>query len=306
MAKSKSEPTIVEKALQIKGFDQVVRTMNQQKTLSNHSQSTLCNYLRAISSLCLWFNRIPDNISDAEIREYLTELSSSGNSPSLSKFKHTVFGLRYYFRNFAKEDRKICLPPIKKEQRLPVILNQTELRNLFNAPRLFKHRLILSLIYSAGLRSSEVVNIRIADIDFERRTIHIHRSKHNRDRIVPLSNLIARDLRKYLRTENPTHWLFNGNGEDGKFSRTGLRWIMCEAKKKSSIKKDVNLHSLRHSYATHLLEQGVNIVTIKELLGHVDIKTTLTYLHVAQSEVIKTHSPIDRLYSDKKKRKGCR
>ena len=81
---------------------------------------------------------------------------------------------------------------------------------------------------------------------------------------------------------------------------------MCEAKKKSSIKKDVNLHSLRHSYATHLLEQGVNIVTIKELLGHVDIKTTLTYLHVAQSDVIKTHSPIDRLYSDKKKRKGCR
>lgn len=304
MEKIKSEPSIVRCALlQIEGFDQVVRAMNQQMLLRNHSLSTLNNYLRAISSLCLWFNRMPDKISDSEIKEYLTELSFSTPSPSLSRFKHTVFGLRYYFRNSGKAGREILLPPIKKEVRLPVILNQTELRKLFDAPKLFKHQLILSLIYSAGLRSREVINLRIADIDFERRTIHIHQSKNNKDRIVPLSRLVARDLKKYLRNEKPIRWLFNGNGVDGKFSSTGLSWIMREAIKKASIQKDVNLHSLRHSYATHLLEQGVNIVTIKELLGHVDIKTTLTYLHVAQNDVIKTHSPIDRLYLTKRARR---
>lgn len=303
MEKSKSEPTIVERALKIKGFDKVARTMNQQMILRNHSQSTYNNYIRAIALLCIRFNRIPDNITDSEIKEYLTQLSTSSSAPSISKFKHTVFGLRYYFRNSDKEKRELHLPPIKKDQILPVILNRSELIELFSAPALFKHRLILTLIYSAGLRSREVLNLRIADIDFERKTIHIHRSKNNKDRIVPLSKMVARDLKKYLKIENPNYWLFNGNGENGRFSRTGLSWIMREAVKKTSIIKDVNLHTLRHSYATHLLEQGINIVTIKELLGHVDIKTTLTYLHVAQNDVLKTHSPIDRLYSDNRKKR---
>jgi len=138
------------------------------------------------------------------------------------------------------------------------------------------------LIYSAGLRGQEVINLKISDVDFERKTIHIRQSKYKKDRIVPLADSMAVGLKKYLKAENPHIWLFNGKEADGRYSVRGLSWVMRENLKKTTITKDVNLHSLRHSYATHLLEQGINIVTLKELLGHADITTTMIYLHVAQ------------------------
>jgi integrase/recombinase XerD len=155
----------------------------------------------------------------------------------------------------------------------------------------------LTLIYSAGLRGQEVVNLKISDIDFERKTIHIRQSKYKKDRIVPLSKYMAIGLKKYLEVENPHIWLFNGKELDGRYSVRGLSWVMRETLKKTNITKDVNLHSLRHSYATHLLEQGVNIVTLKELLGHAEITTTMIYLHIAQCDHIKAHSPLDTLYN---------
>jgi hypothetical protein len=133
-------------------------------------------------------------------------------------------------------------------------------------------------------------------VDFQRKTIHIRQSKYKKDRIVPLATSMAVGLKKYLKAENPHIWLFNGKDASGKYSVRGLSWVMRENLKKTSITKDVNLHSLRHSYATHLLEQGVNIVTLKELLGHADITTTMIYLHVAQCPLIKPHSPLDTLY----------
>jgi integrase/recombinase XerD len=178
-----------------------------------------------------------------------------------------------------------------------VILNRSELKALFKAPKLLKHRIILTLIYSAGLRRQEAVNLKIADIDFERKTIHIRQSKYLKDRIVPLSNYMARGLRKYMEVEKPHNNLFNGKEPDGRYSLEGLGWVMHEAKKNAAISKNVNLHSLRHSYATHLLEEGVNIVTVKELLGHADVTTTMIYLHVASMDIIKAHSPLDTLYN---------
>jgi len=160
---------------------------------------------------------------------------------------------------------------------------------------------VLTLIYSAGLRGQEVINLKISDVDFERKVIHIRQSKYKKDRIVPLAEAMAVGLKKYLKAENPHLWLFNGKEPDGRYSVRGLSWVMSENLKKTSIKKDVNLHSLRHSYATHLLEQGLNIVTLKELLGHADITTTMLYLHVAQCPLIKPHSPLDTLYNYPKK-----
>jgi integrase/recombinase XerD len=209
-----------------------------------------------------------------------------------------VYGLRYYFRHIGKTNRAINLPSLKKEATLPVILNRSELKALFKAPKLLKHRIILTLIYSAGLRRQEAVNLKIADIDFERKTIHIRQSKYLKDRIVPLSDYMARGLRKYLDTEKPYNYLFNGKEADGRYSINGLSWVMREALKNTGINKSVNLHSLRHSYATHLLEEGVNIVTVKELLGHADVSTTMIYLHVARCEVVQAHSPLDTLYKD--------
>jgi len=207
-----------------------------------------------------------------------------------------VYGLRYYFRLTGENKRAINLPSLKKETRLPVILNRSELRELFAAPALLKHRIVLTLIYSAGLRGQEVINLKISDIDFERKTIHIRQSKYKKDRIVPLSSYMSKGLKKYLSLEHPHIWLFNGKEPDGRYSVRGLSWVMRQALKKTGIDKSVNLHSLRHSYATHLLEEGVNIVTVKELLGHSEVATTMIYLHVAQIAVVSAHSPLDTLY----------
>jgi len=290
---------LVQKAIEsIDGFENVYKTIFRQVKLKGQSESTLNNYLRRIAIISLHFERLPEHISDDELQEYLTSLAIDKNSPSRSSFKHMVYGLRYYFRQIGQTKRAICLPSLKKEMKLPVILNRSELKELFRAPKLLKHRIILTLIYSAGLRGQEVINLKISDIDFELKTIHIRQSKYKKDRIVPLSDYMANGLIKYLAVEKPHIYLFNGKEPDGRYSIRGLSWVMREALKHTNIKKSINLHSLRHSYATHLLEEGVNIVTVKELLGHADIKTTMIYLHVAQCSIVKAHSPLDTLYKN--------
>lgn len=209
-----------------------------------------------------------------------------------------VYGLRYYFRHIGQNKRAINLPSLKKDTKLPVILNRSELRQLFGAPTLLKHRIVLTLIYSAGLRGQEVINLKLADIDFERKTIHIRQSKYKKDRMVPLSDFMAKGLKKYIANEHPHEYLFNGKEVDGRYSVRGLSWVMRQALKRTNIQKQVNLHSLRHSYATHLLEEGVNIVTVKDLLGHAEITTTMIYLHVARCPIVVAHSPLDTLYHD--------
>ena len=272
--------------------------MQQQVILKGQSISTLSNYLRRIALISLHFGCLPEKISDDELSEYLTSLAIDKRSPSRSSFKHMVYGLRYYFRHTGHNEKAVNLPSLKKEVSLPVILNRSELKALFRAPRLLKHRIILTLIYSAGLRGQEVINLKISDIDFERKTIHIRQSKYKKDRVVPLSDYIAKGLNKYLSIEHPHLFLFNGKEPDGRDSAKGLSWVMREALKRACINKPVNLHSLRHSYATHLLEEGVNIITLKELLGHAEVSTTMIYLHVARCEVVRAHSPLDTLYRD--------
>jgi integrase/recombinase XerD len=298
--RKKSEFTIVERAMQtIDGFSKVFQTLQQQTILRGQSQSTLNNYIRQVALVSLHFNQLPECITEEEINEYLTALAQNAKCPSRSSFKHAVYGLRYYYRHIKQNKRAIVLPSVKKDNKLPVILNRSELRQLFKAPNLLKHRIVLTLIYSAGLRSQEVVNMKISDIDFERKTIHIRQSKYKKDRIVPLSHYMEKGLKQYIDVENPYIWLFNGKEPDGRYSVKGLNWVMRESLKKTNIAKDVCLHSLRHSYATHLLEDGVNIVTIKELLGHAEITTTMIYLHVAQCPVKPAHSPLDTLYPQK-------
>jgi integrase/recombinase XerD len=296
----KCEFTILGRAMQtVPGFDKVYHKMKQQTLLGGRSQSTFDNYIRRIALVCLAYNRLPEDISEDEINDYLTGLAQMAKSPSRSSFKHAVYGLRYYFRHMGLNKRATDLPSMKKEVKLPVIFNRSELRQLFLAPTLLKHRIALTLIYSAGLRSQETINLKLSDIDFERRTIHIRQSKFKKDRIVPLSGYMAEGLKKYISAEHPHIWLFNGKEPDGRYSVKGLSWIMRETLKKTGITKEVSLHSLRHSYATHLLEDGVNIVTIKELLGHAHIATTMLYLHVAQIPPGAAHSPLDTLYPRK-------
>jgi len=290
-------PTILEQAIiAVPEFEQVVKKLSQQVTLRGQSKSTLHNYSRRIALFVLHFNRLPEDVSEDEINEYLVALARDPKSPSRSSFKHMVYGLRYYYRLLGMNKKAIALPQLNRQTKLPVILNRAELKELFSTPKLLKQRIVLTLIYSAGLRGQEVINLKLGNIDFERMTIHIRQSKYKKDRIVPLSPTMAVGLKKYLAAENPHIWLFNGKQPGSKYSMRGLSWVMRENLKKTSVTKKVNLHSLRHTYATHLLEEGVNIVTLKELLGHAEITTTMIYLHVAQLEYVKPHSPLDTLY----------
>src|SRR5674476_33293 len=242
--KQKSEFTTLERAIQtIDGFPHVFTTLRQQTALRGQSESTLYNYMHRIALVSLHFKRLPEDISEEELTEYLTTLALDANSPSRSGFKHTVYGLRYYYRHVGFSQRAVDLPSLKKELKLPVILNRSELRELFKAPTLLKHRIILTLAYSGGLRSQEVIALKISDVDFERKTIHIRQSKYKKDRIVPLSEYMAKGLQKYISVEHPHIWLFNGKEPDGRYSVKGLSWIIRETLKKTNITKDVSLHS---------------------------------------------------------------
>lgn len=289
--------TIVEQAIhQIKGFRNLYQELDDKIRLSGQSVSTLKSYARKLAQLSLHFGKLPQHIDEKEMNKYLASLARGSKTPSLTDFKFAVYGLRYCYRLLGMNDKLIRLPRIKHNNKLPVVLNYKECKALFSAPELLKHRVLLSLIYSAGLRAREASRLKLEDIDSGRMMIHIRQSKYNKDRYVPLSPMILEGLRKYYYACRPSEYLFNGNESGSPLSVRGMQWALKESVKKCKLQKGITLHTLRHSYATHLLEFGMDIVTIKELLGHERIETTLIYLHVAKPNRSNLFSPFDRLY----------
>ena len=168
------------------------------------------------------------------------------------------------------KDKRIELPSIKREKTLPIVLSKEEVKRLLLAPRLLKHRVLLGLLYGCGLRCFEVRNIRLADLDFDRKMLHVRKGKGKKDRYLPLSEHLIRGLQKYIQAENPQEWIFNGQPEgisggdfDGRYSQRGVQWAVKTAAKQAKIIKEMTVHTLRHTYATHLLEDGLDIMTIK-------------------------------------------
>jgi integrase/recombinase XerD len=257
----------------------------------------LLNYGRQVAHLSLHFNCLPEELLEEQIEDYLTGLAQLPCCPSRSTFKHCVYGLRFYFRLIGMPKRSIALPSIKASKKLPVVLNRSECKALFKAPTLLKHRILLCLMYSAGLRAGELCRLKISEVDFERHLIHIRQTKGQKSRYVPLSPLLAKGLKLYVQAEQPHHFLFNGIQYGSPYSLRGVQWVMRQAVRKAGItKENVCSHTLRHSYATHLLEDGLDIVCIQKLLGHSHIQTTMVYLHVMQPQGKKPHSPFDTLY----------
>jgi site-specific recombinase XerD len=289
--------TIVDQAChEIRGFRNLYQELDDKVRLSGQSTSTLSNYARKLAQLSLHFGKLPQHISEKELNKYLASLARQSKSPSLSDFKFTVYGLRYCYRLLGMSDKVVQLPKIKRDNKLPVVLNSKECKALFKAPELLKHRVLLTFIYSAGLRAREASRMKLSDIDSGRMMIHIRQSKYNKDRYVPLSPLMLEGLRTYYYACRPMDYLFNGNEPGSPLSVRGMQWILRTTVKKCNLQKGITLHTLRHSYATHLLEFGMDIVTIKELLGHGSIDTTLVYLHVARPNRSNLFSPLDRLY----------
>jgi site-specific recombinase XerD len=200
------------------------------------------------------------------------------------------------------EQKRLRLPQIKRQKDLPIVLNKSEVRQLLASPKYLKHRLILAMLYGCGLRSYELCNLLQSDIDFERKTVFVKKQKGKIDRYVPLSDHLARGLQQYFTTETPEKYVFNSqitnDGLAQGLTTRGIQWIIKESRSKVSTKKKYTAHTLRHSYATHLLEDGLNIISLKELLGHACIETTMVYLHVANTGSSCKFSPLDTLYNN--------
>ncbi|MCW3808133.1 tyrosine-type recombinase/integrase [Plebeiibacterium marinum] len=264
-------------------------------TIAGKSESCTRNYLMQISKMVLHFKCSPLELSIDQMEEYLFEIQLN-EKPSRSSFKHLVYGLRTLFTMFKNQELYLALPSIKGSKALPVVFSQQEIKTLLNTPKLLKHRVLFAVIYDCGLRISEVVNLRIEDLDFDRKQIHIRQSKHKKDRYVPMSDLTIKGFHKYLQTVCPESWVFNGKIRGQQLSRTGIRHAFRATVNKAGIKKNVCIHTLRHSYATHLLEMGLDIVSVKNQMGHAEIRTTMMYLHIAQSNPNAGFSPLSRIY----------
>lgn len=291
------EATLVQRACaKVVGFKALHKKLEKKIIVSGKSISTLNNYMRCISHVALYFNCLPTDLDMEQIEEYLLWVKKKNTTASESFFKHTVYGLRFLFRCEGLDDRAIKLPPLKRDNKLPVVLGRTEMKALLKAPTLLKHRVLIGLLYGCGLRCMEARSLMIKDVDFERNMIHVRQSKGRKDRYVPIGINLSRGLKTYLEAECPNKWLFNGKDHHEAFSQKGVQWVVREAAKKTEIQKHVTVHTLRHTYATHLLEDGLDIVSIKELLGHAHIQTTMIYLHVAQPGRQDPFSPLDKLY----------
>ncbi len=280
------------------GFTPMYQKLEQKVILGGLSNSTLLNYGRCIAKISLHFKTPAIALEEEQINGYLQFLLTK-SKPSRSYFKHTVYGLRLLYRIHDLEDRIIKLPTLKRQNKLPVVLSVKECKLLFKSGRILKHRVLLSLVYSAGLRSQELRNLKISDIDSDRMTIHIRQTKYNKDRYVPLSKLIIEGLRNYMLAYHPKVYLFNGQTVGSQLSPRGVQWTMKESLKHSGINKPATIHTLRHSYATHLLEMGMDIDTLSKLLGHAHVTTTLIYLHVARLKSSDKFSPFDIIYQSK-------
>jgi site-specific recombinase XerD len=256
----------------------------------------LTNYGRNVSQVALHFGRCPELVSVEEINCYLYR-KAVDEKVCESYIKHTVFGLRMWLRMHGKDEEAIKIPVMKKSHTLPEVLSKSECKELFKAPKSFKHRFLLAFIYATGMRLSELRFVKISDIDVERMQVRIRRGKGKKDRYVLLSRFIKARLPEYLETFKPEKYLFEGAVAGQEMCDRSIQNIIIEAIKKTNIRKQVSLHTLRHSFATHLLEDGVDLYTIQNLLGHSQIRTTIVYLHIAQVLPKTARSPLDSLYN---------
>ena len=294
--KKKDYYTIVERAKDIvPGFRDAFSRFVERVTIDQRSPSLISNYGRSLANIALHFGKVPHNITVDEINSYLYRMSVH-EKQSGSYFKQVVYGLRHWFRLFGMEEHALKMPVIKKTDALPVVLSKEECKELFKAPRLLKHRFLLALAYSAGVRMNELRMLKIADIDLDRKQIHIRQGKGKKDRYVVLSNLIASKFEFYLGEVKPKIYLFEGLTQGEPMGSRSIQYVINEALQKTEIKKAVSMHTLRHSFATHLLEDGVDLHSKQRLLGHSDIRTTLVYIHIAQVKTQLAHSPLDTLY----------
>jgi site-specific recombinase XerD len=252
--------------------------------LRNFAESTQKQYIETVARFARHFWRSPQDLGPEHVRSYLLYLS---RQVSPSSAKNSMAALRFLYVHTLEKDWKILRDPFPKcEKKLPVVLSVGEVARFFDALTSTKYRAILMVVYGAGLRSSEAVGLKVADIDSQRMQIRVRQGKGRKDRYVMLSPVLLTCLREYWRIERPGHdWLFPGEPPTKAISTRAVWLKVKRAAKEAGIGKSMTIHTLRHSFATHLLEGGADIRLVQVLLGHRSLSTTAHYTHVSQSSV---------------------
>lgn len=261
--------------------------------IKRYSYNTISAYRNAIKKFIVFHNGINlENLTKKDIELFINkQVINEGVSQSYQK--QMVGAIKFLYNDLLRKNYDLFyLYPKRREHKLPEILSKTEIKLLISSFTNIKHKAIISTIYSAGLRLEECLNLKIIDIDSENNIIRVRSGKGNKDRNVLLSDKLIRILRNYNKIYRPTEYLFEGqNG--GKYSASSVQSIMRTALKKNNIKKHATPHTLRHSFASHLLESGTDIRIIQEILGHNDIRTTQIYTHISSVNIKSVKSPFD-------------
>ncbi len=276
-------------------YNHIINAFGNWMAQKRYSDNTITTYTNLIKVFLRHYdNKNMDEIVEKDIirfnQDYILHKGYSGTFQNQLINALKLFYQKYQNKNLDLEN----LERPKRGKKLPEVLSISEVESLLNATSNIKHKILLSIIYSAGLRIGEALNLTLNDIDSDRMLIRVENAKGQKDRYLPLSPKLLVLLREYYKLNKPKHYLFEGkNG--GKYTQSSSRSILKKALSKTKITKRVTLHTLRHSYATHLLESGTDIRYIQELLGHNSPKTTMIYTHVSSSSLKNIKSPFDKL-----------
>lgn len=264
---------------------------------SNYSKHTIHHYFHSFSLFVYYvqkLNKNIDKVTPKEVNDIVIKLSTS-NKYSTSATQIMINAVLYYYRTVLKNDEyKSEVRRPQKEQTLPKVLSKEDVEKILKHCSNLKHKTILIMLYSAGLRAGEIIDLKVKDIDSKRKLIYVRKAKGFKDRTVMLSDKLIEFLRTYYKKYKPKNYLFEGQYGD-QYSQSSMRKILKEAAKRAGLRETPTLHWLRHSFATHLLEAGTDLRYIQQLLGHSSSKTTEIYTYVSSSHISKIKSPIDDL-----------
>ena len=271
------------------------RRMIEDMTLRNFTLQTIQSYVWCVARFARYFNRSPEHLGPEHVRAYLLHLVQE-QRVSFSHYKQVRSALRFLYRvTLDRGDVPDGIPPVKQPRTLPVVLSPDEVARFFAAVRNIKHRTILMTAYAAGLRISEVAQLQATDIDSQRMVIRLRNGKGRKDRYVMLSPRLLEILRAYYRAVRPGDILFPGAIPGRPITTASVQKVCQRARRAAGMAKNITAHTMRHSFATHLLEAGTDLRTIQVLMGHRSFSTTARYLHVATASLPSVKSPLDRL-----------
>jgi site-specific recombinase XerD len=264
--------------------------LKQEMKLRKFSPKTIKSYLYYITNLLECSSKNPKTVNTDDIRKYLENLADNGRSASSLNIAHSAFKL--YFEKILNRRFFANIPRAKQPRKLPETLTKEEIRQIFAAITNVKHKLMLGFMYSSGLRVSELTNCQVKDLDFKSRLLRVCQAKGAKDRTTILSEKLCPVLEKYLKNKGAKDYIFESE-RGGKLTERTVQQVFSDALSKSGIKRPATCHSLRHSFATHLLEAGTSIRYIQELLGHAKLETTQIYTKVANTNLQTIKSPLD-------------